>query len=213
MVCGVQEQRFEDKRRMKDEERDNVMVKKYIKMPVAVEAVRLDIPNNDREVLEFIGAFDENGSAIVDFEKKTMAIPTLEGVMTAQNGDYIIKGIEGEFYPCKASIFEASYAPANKSEGMTFGQAIEALNRGERVSRKGWNGKGMYLWKKPAFEITPEICSDPKLKQAVIDNGGRLLGLPTICMCTHDSTGRKAVLTGWLASQSDIFGEDWFLVK
>lgn len=198
---------------MKDEEKDNVMVKKYIKKPVTVEAVRLDIPNNDREVLAFIGAFAENGSAIVDFEKKTMAIPTLEGVMTAQNGDYIIKGIEGEFYPCKASVFEASYAPANKSEGMTIGQAIEALNRGEKVSRRGWNGKGMYLWKKPAFEITPEICSDPKLKQAVIDNGGRLLGLPTICMYTHDSTGRKAVLTGWLASQSDIFAEDWVLVE
>lgn len=95
---------------------------------------------------------------------------------------------------------------------MNFGQAIEALNRGEKVSRKGWNGKGMYLWKKPTFEITPEICSDPKLKQAVIDNGGKLLGLPTICMYTHDSTGRKAVLTGWLASQSDIFAEDWVLV-
>lgn len=95
---------------------------------------------------------------------------------------------------------------------MNFGQAIEALNRGEKVSRMGWNGKGMYLWKKPVFEITPEICSDPKLKQAVIDNGGRLLGLPTICMYTHDSTGRKAVLTGWLASQSDIFAEDWVLV-
>lgn len=52
---------------------------------------------------------------------------------------------------------------------MNFGQAIEALNRGEKVSRRGWNGKGMYLWKKPVFEITPEICSDPKLKQAVID--------------------------------------------
>lgn len=95
---------------------------------------------------------------------------------------------------------------------MNFGQAIEALNRGQKVSRRGWNGKGMYLWKKPVFEITPEICSDPKLKQAVIDNGGRLLGLPTICMYTHDSTGRKAVLTGWLASQSDIFAEDWELL-
>ena len=40
-----------------------------------------------------------------------MAIPTLEGVMTAQNGDYIIKGIKGEVYPCKADIFENTYSP------------------------------------------------------------------------------------------------------
>ncbi len=96
---------------------------------------------------------------------------------------------------------------------MKFGEAIEALNEGKKVSRRGWNGKGMYLWKKPAFEIKPEMCSDPKLKQAVIENGGTLLGLPTIAMFTHDASGRKAVLTGWLASQSDIFAEDWEVVE
>lgn len=116
------------------------------------------------------------------------------------------------YFNPERKIMENTTENTESKSLMNFGQAIEALNRGEKVSRKGWNGKGMYLWKKPAFEITPEICSDPKLKQAVIDNGGRLLGLPTICMYTHDSTGRKAVLTGWLASQSDIFAEDWVLV-
>lgn len=116
------------------------------------------------------------------------------------------------YFNPERKIMENTTENTKSNNLMNFGQAIEALNRGEKVSRKGWNGKGMYLWKKPVFEITPEICSDPKLKQAVIDNGGRLLGLPTICMYTHDSTGRKAVLTGWLASQSDIFAEDWELV-
>lgn len=116
------------------------------------------------------------------------------------------------YFNPERKIMEHTTENTKSKNLMNFGQAIEALNRGEKVSRKGWNGKGMYLWKKPTFEITPEICSDPKLKQAVIDNGGRLLGLPTICMYTHDSTGRKAVLTGWLASQSDIFAEDWVLV-
>lgn len=116
------------------------------------------------------------------------------------------------YFKPERKIMENTTENTKSNNIMNFGQAIEALNRGEKVSRKGWNGKGMYLWKKPVFEITPEICSDPKLKQAVIDNGGRLLGLPTICMYTHDSTGRKAVLTGWLASQSDIFAEDWVLV-
>ena len=57
------------------------------------------------------------------------------------------------------------------------------------------------------------MCSDPVLKQQVIDNGGTILGLPTICMYTHDSTGRRAILTGWLASQSDMLMEDWEIVN
>jgi len=39
-------------------------------------------------------------------------IPTLEGVMTANIGDYIIEGLRGEYYPCKPDIFEKSYEPA-----------------------------------------------------------------------------------------------------
>ena len=48
-------------------------------------------------------------------ERKGMKIPTLEGGMTASMGDYIIKGIQGEFYPCKPDIFEATYEVANES--------------------------------------------------------------------------------------------------
>ena len=94
----------------------------------------------------------------------------------------------------------------------SFGEAIRFLKNGKKVARKGWNGKGMWLWMKPPFEIKPEMCSDQMLKQAVIDNGGTLLGLPTISMFTHDSTGRKAALSGWLASQTDMLSEDWCLV-
>ena len=96
---------------------------------------------------------------------------------------------------------------------MDFGKAIEALKQGKKVARHGWNGKGMYLWLKPSVTITPEMCSDLMLKQEVIANGGAILGLPTICMYTCDSTGRRAVLTGWLASQSDMLMEDWVIVN
>lgn len=96
---------------------------------------------------------------------------------------------------------------------MDFGKAIEALKQGKKVTRRGWNGKGMFLWLKPAATIKPEMCSDPVLKQKVIDNGGKLLGLPTICMFTHGSSGRNAVLTGWLASQSDMICEDWEVLE
>ena len=96
---------------------------------------------------------------------------------------------------------------------LTFGMAIEAMKRGKKVYRKGWNGKGMFLWLKPSTQIKAEWCKDEMLKGLVEENGGEILGLGTVCMYTHDSTGRKAILTGWLSSQTDILSEDWMIVE
>ena len=99
-----------------------------------------------------------------------------------------------------------------KTSNMTFGEAIEALKAGKNVARAGWNGKGMFLWLKPAATIKKEWCRDPMLIECIEQNGGDILALGTICMYTHDSTGRNAILTGWLASQSDMLCEDWYIV-
>lgn len=96
---------------------------------------------------------------------------------------------------------------------MDFGGAIKALKEGHKVARKGWNGKGMFLWLKPAGEIKAEWCKDPLLQSIAEENGGSIHALGTICMYTHDSSGRKAILTGWLASQSDMLLEDWVIVE
>ena len=96
---------------------------------------------------------------------------------------------------------------------MDFGGAIKALKEGHKVARMGWNGKGMFLWLKPAAEVKSEWCKDPLLKSLADENGGSIAALGTICMYTHDASGRKAVLTGWLASQSDMLLEDWFVVE
>lgn len=91
---------------------------------------------------------------------------------------------------------------------MNFGKAIEALKQGKKVTRKGWNGKGMFLWLKPATVLKSDFVRDPILKQAVEDNGGTMNALGTICMKTADNQ----VLTGWLASQTDMLSEDWEVV-
>lgn len=96
---------------------------------------------------------------------------------------------------------------------MTFGDAIEALKQGKKVTRKGWSNKGMFLWLKHGTEIPSEWCKDPMLKQLVDQNGGTIVGLPTICMCTHDHAGNKAILTGWLAFTTDMLSNDWEIVK
>lgn len=92
---------------------------------------------------------------------------------------------------------------------MNFGDAIKALKEGRKVSRKGWNGKNMYLWLKPATVIKSEWCKDPMLKEIVDANNGEAEALGTICMKTADNK----ILTGWLASQTDMLSEDWTVVE
>lgn len=83
------------------------MIRKYRKRPVEVEAIQFD-GWNWREVYHFMS--DEPLMFTQDFRKEEyILIDTLEGVMRAKVGDYIIKGVHGEFYPCKPDIFEMTY--------------------------------------------------------------------------------------------------------
>ena len=93
-------------------------------------------------------------------------------------------------------------------ENKTFGNAIAALKNGKRVSRAGWNGKGMYLWLLPAAKVKAEWCREPHLKAVAEANGGEIEALGSIRMMTAD----KQVLTGWLASQTDMLAEDWTIL-
>jgi len=75
------------------------------KKPVEVEAFQLT-QDNAKKISEWC-----NGRLVEhsDNFEKYIQILTLEGIMTARNGDYIIKGVHGEFYPCYPEIFEKSY--------------------------------------------------------------------------------------------------------
>lgn len=82
---------------------------KYRKKPVIIEAIQF-IDNADRimEIHEFLGG----DTMRINYEDKYnpyIKIETLEGTMKASVGDYIIKGVNGEFYPCKPDIFEKTY--------------------------------------------------------------------------------------------------------
>lgn len=91
---------------------------------------------------------------------------------------------------------------------MNFGEVIEALKKGHKVARKGWHGKGMFLWLKPAATIKADWCKDPRLKFLAEQNGGEIEALGTICMLT----AQNQILSGWLASQTDMLSEDWMIV-
>lgn len=87
---------------------------KYRKLPVEIEAQQLTAFNKEA-VLHWINSSDEVNDAIAIYNGGVL-IPTLEGDMTADLGDYIIRGVQGEFYPCKPDIFEQTYEVVLESE-------------------------------------------------------------------------------------------------
>lgn len=80
--------------------------KKFVKKPVIIDAIQFD-GKNWEDIGEFVGQQGECRG------KDILIIKTLEGDMLANIGDWIIKGIKGEYYPCKPEIFEATYLPTN----------------------------------------------------------------------------------------------------
>jgi len=81
---------------------------KFRKKPVVIEAEQFTDKNKDR-CLNFVRCncypdFDDKGNP-------TLTIQTLEGDMLCSIGDWIIKGVNGEFYPCKPDIFKKTYEP------------------------------------------------------------------------------------------------------
>ena len=87
-------------------------MKKYIKKQIKIEAVQWT-GDNLIEVAEFLST-NRNQNFVIDNGTKTIELETLEGTMIASDGDYLIKGITGEFYPCKPRIFEESYEEVNE---------------------------------------------------------------------------------------------------
>lgn len=82
---------------------------KFRKRPVEVEAVQVkpswfdgDHPNPD---------LPADSRLVYSVKHRTVEVHTLEGVMTAHEGDWLITGVKGEIYPCKPDIFEATYEP------------------------------------------------------------------------------------------------------
>lgn len=89
------------------------MVHQYVKKPIAIEAIQFTRANWD-EIVEFTNGAARN----LTIErhpggKVTCVIPTLEGDHIATEYDYIIKGVNGEFYPCKSDIFWKTYVLAD----------------------------------------------------------------------------------------------------
>lgn len=119
--------------------------------------------------------------------------------------DYLVIYKDGYRSISPGKAFEEGYSL--ESGGLNFGLALEALKQGHRVARRGWNGKGMFLFLLTGGTVPKSAIHDPKLRE-IIDSkteGDTFDALPTIRMWTADNK----VLTGWLASQTDMLSDDW----
>ena len=85
---------------------------KFRKKPVTIEAIQWT-GDNTSEIGEFLAGVHWATSG------DNPVIPTLEGDMVVSLNDWIIKGVKGEFYPCKPDIFEATYEAADKPDGIS----------------------------------------------------------------------------------------------
>lgn len=106
-------------------------------------------------------------------------------------------------------------------KNLTFGEALELVKQGKMIAREGWNGKGMFVFMRPADTLTtgfiPKVKSLPDSVKEWIDkhvddkeNRGETGLTPVkftayLCMKAADNT----IVNGWLASQTDMLAEDW----
>lgn len=114
------------------------------------------------------------------------------------------------------------FEEANRSiDGMSFGHAIECLKKGFKVARKGWNGKGMFLFMRPEDDLPinillgakslPKTVKDfyeRKHQPIIPEDIPKIKFTGYICMKAADDT----VVNGWLASQTDILADDWEII-
>ena len=95
----------------------------------------------------------------------------------------------------------------------TFGEAIRRLKAGQKVARKGWNGKGMFIYLTTGT-IVPAVSMKPETANHLFRD--RLLECDeTVCINSHIDmkSADGTIVIGWLASQTDMLAEDWIVAE
>lgn len=117
---------------------------------------------------------------------------------------YLVEYADGYISWSPLKQFEEAY---RESDNMTFGLAVELLKKGFRVARKGWNGKGMFVvYQKGYPEGIP--CNKNTADAYGYKEGTLFKCRPYLQMRCADGTHQM-----WVASQTDILEEDWYIVE
>ena len=131
-----------------------------------------------------------------------------------ENGDdegYLVEYLDGGKPNTTTHAGYVSWSPKEqfdnayrKTSGMSFGLAVEAVKKGKKIARAGWNGKGMFLFLVPGS--TFKVNRAPLL--GIYPEGTEINYHAHIDMKTVDGT-----IVPWLASQTDVLADDWIVVE
>lgn len=120
----------------------------------------------------------------------------------ASDEGYLIQYEDGYQSWSPKHVFDQAYLPAK--EGLPFSVVLDLVkNNGSRAARKGWNGKGMFIFLVPGSEFT--VNREPLM--SILGEGTKVKYHGHIDMKTADG-----MIVPWLASQTDILANDWTLV-
>lgn len=172
------------------------MIKKFRKKPVIIEAIQWNGEN-----LSEIDEFTKNE---VKNHESVLIIPTLEGDMYASLNDYIIKGVNGEFYPCKPDIFDKTYEEVTEQPicNMKIQEMIEAIKNGKKVRRKCWSGdKFLYYVPSASYPAMTDIA------KSIADKDGKVLYKEYIAIRCKDGD-----IGFYTPTQCDVLAEDWEVI-
>lgn len=119
--------------------------------------------------------------------EKTQPIPRS---MEHEEDGYKVRYPDGYESFSPKQVFEGVYRP---TDGLSFGLAIEAVKKGMKIARRGWNGKNQYV------ELAERISYENAQHEVI---GNKALAF----------VGTSGVQLGWLASQADMLADDWVIV-
>lgn len=123
----------------------------------------------------------------------------MENGKTVCDDGYTVRYSDGYESWSPKDVFEDAYRETN---AMNFGLAIEAAKLGEKIARKGWNGKGMYVF----LACEADFVTDADISafdQQDVEVGDMLVM----------KTAQNTFQPGWLASQADMLADDWYIVE
>ncbi len=117
---------------------------------------------------------------------------------------YAVKYADGYISWSPKAVFEVAYRVCEgDKQALTFGDALHFLKQGAKVARRGWNGKGMFLFRVPGS--TFKVNRPPLL--GIYPEGTEINYCPHVDMKTADGK-----IVPWLASQTDVLADDWLVL-
>lgn len=126
---------------------------------------------------------------------------------TRDQDGYIVEYPDGYISWSPTKAFEEAY---RECDNMTFGLALEALKKGFKVARKGWNGKGMFIYLQDGSRVDTENLRPDSIKEYCKT---RVIQHVKINSHIDMKAADGSIVVGWLASQTDMLAEDWIIVE